>query len=519
MKRILCGLIAAVMVVGLSGCADSTFENVKLDSVQTLEELTYNIDSSWEKDENDNIISYFPYSKKTKGIISVSCKTLDSEVNPNTISFDNIRNLASVVFDELYVNSKTKITTEYGREILDYPTAYAYGVTTVNGIEYATECKLIFLTKRIYCVYILSESEMDKNFRETYYNVLKSIDIKDYIGGYAPGNQAKADLYSDGTKLYIEGIVERVENEENQCFILINQNDKDSWKIEIGAFPEYSNTWIENIDGDSVRVFFEYKKQVNSNITATGSILSDGKIESIVSGDIYKPNYVPDEEYQKWVNENYKIINYANISDKENIGKYVLISGVVSDVYQSVFLNENNFYLYEKIGVDFVSSYINCPNNLKSIDSLYDGNSIKLCGYVNEDKTLSVYRILKSEPTFTLSDIVSDYKNKCTSYSYDTIARNPDLYKGEKAVFTGEVVQTIESSIDVAYRVNITETTYGYKDTIYVSYSGADKSDGRILDGDIITIWGTINGLKTYDTILGSSITIPSVYAKYVKVK
>jgi hypothetical protein len=45
-----------------------------------------------------------------------------------------------------------------------------------------------------------------------------------------------------------------------------------------------------------------------------------------------------------------------------------------------------------------------------------------------------------------------------------------------------------------------------------------DTADGdRILEDDIVTIWGTSAGLYTYETVMGSELTIPSLVANYVE--
>lgn len=107
-----------------------------------------------------------------------------------------------------------------------------------------------------------------------------------------------------------------------------------------------------------------------------------------------------------------------------------------------------------------------------------------------------------------------EYKNKCRSYTYDELARNPDSYKGKNVVLTGEVIQVIEStsSRDIELRVIIGNS---YDDVIYVSYTLKD-GEGRILEDDVLTIYGTFEGLISYETVLGAKVTIPYVNAQYI---
>ena len=47
---------------------------------------------------------------------------------------------------------------------------------------------------------------------------------------------------------------------------------------------------------------------------------------------------------------------------------------------------------------------------------------------------------------------------------------------------------------------------YGWDDTVWVNYSGS-----RVLEDDIIQVWGTVDGRRTYETVLGASVTIPEL--------
>ncbi len=112
-----------------------------------------------------------------------------------------------------------------------------------------------------------------------------------------------------------------------------------------------------------------------------------------------------------------------------------------------------------------------------------------------------------------------EYKAQCKTVSYKTIARDPNGLAGGKFTFTGEVIQVIEPSVfsDItSYRVNVTKNEYDYyEDTIIVEFRMPEDVD-RILEGDIVKLWGESTGLYTYESILGAKITVPSVRAKYI---
>lgn len=94
-----------------------------------------------------------------------------------------------------------------------------------------------------------------------------------------------------------------------------------------------------------------------------------------------------------------------------------------------------------------------------------------------------------------------------TGITYDQIARIPDDYMGKKVKFTGEVVQVLEGTNTVQMRFAVNED---YASMIYCEYNKSIVSE-RILEGDTITIYGSSLGLYTYESAIGTSITIPAV--------
>ena len=83
----------------------------------------------------------------------------------------------------------------------------------------------------------------------------------------------------------------------------------------------------------------------------------------------------------------------------------------------------------------------------------------------------------------------------------------------------------MEDGDNVIMRVNITKEKnqfasggYLYSDTVYVEYTRKSESESRILKDDIINMYGTLNGTKTYDTVLGSDTTIPYFVAEYIDI-
>ncbi|MEK4508240.1 zinc ribbon domain-containing protein [Paenibacillus sp. FSL K6-2524] len=116
-----------------------------------------------------------------------------------------------------------------------------------------------------------------------------------------------------------------------------------------------------------------------------------------------------------------------------------------------------------------------------------------------------------TEPTENPFNL-EDFKLEAEQYPYKELARNPKEYLDKKLVFVGQVVQVMESGNKAQYRINVTSNEFGYEDTIYVFYK-RDKDESRILEDDIVTIWGESKGLITYEATIGGNITIPQVDA------
>lgn len=138
-----------------------------------------------------------------------------------------------------------------------------------------------------------------------------------------------------------------------------------------------------------------------------------------------------------------------------------------------------------------------------------DGTRVRTCTVCGAE--------VESE-TFAMSpeELAAAYKAECASVSYDEVARNPDQYDGAKVKFTGEVIQVMEDSGLYTLRVDVTKTSWGYDDTVLVHYVASDGAP-RILEDDVITLYGTMGGMTSYESVMGATITLPVMYAQYVE--
>ena len=132
--------------------------------------------------------------------------------------------------------------------------------------------------------------------------------------------------------------------------------------------------------------------------------------------------------------------------------------------------------------------------------------------------TTAKERISQLRASQTDAEKAQEYKSSCTAgYSYKELARDPNTYVGKNAEFTGKVIQVSEGLGSTVMRVNVTQGKYSWDDTLYVTYTPKD-GESRILEDDIITIYGEMQPLKTYTTVMGASVSIPAIDAKYIEI-
>ncbi len=97
-----------------------------------------------------------------------------------------------------------------------------------------------------------------------------------------------------------------------------------------------------------------------------------------------------------------------------------------------------------------------------------------------------------------------------TGITFEQLARTPDQYQGKKVKFTGKVIQVSEDSGTDALAILRMAINSDYNKVIFIKYRPSIVSS-RILNGDVITIYGFSEGLYTYEAISRASVTVPLV--------
>ena len=92
--------------------------------------------------------------------------------------------------------------------------------------------------------------------------------------------------------------------------------------------------------------------------------------------------------------------------------------------------------------------------------------------------------------------------------------RYSDEHVGEKVRYRGEVLQVSEHDDgSFTLRIAVTEEEYFFTDPVWVEYDGP-----RVLEDDLVLLYGTFDGLQTYTAVLGNEVTIPAIEADTITV-
>ena len=251
--------------------------------------------------------------------------------------------------------------------------------------------------------------------------------------------------------------------------------------IMVVLFSE--NYGIEEVSSNNEKQKYKYHSQL---------IYSNEKIIKIISYDRITDEEIKEiyDKYNKQY-ENFKIWIYKTEEDATNLESYN-----VAEIKK-----ENNQYKIHRYGEE--------TEEERAIRLEQE----RIAKEEEEKRKTEEERARKEKEE-------ADFKANCSTYTYKEMARNPDSFKGTNVKLTGEVIQAIYGDISTELRVNITkEGTYStwYTDTIYVIYY-PEEGEGKILEDDIITLWGTSQGDISYVSTIGATITLPCVYAKYVTI-
>lgn len=355
----------------------------------------------------------------------------------------------------------------------------------------------------------------------------------EYVNGFEKADYGKFNSYATknglgGTKIYVQGTVTEVFDKDNSVGLIIQQSDNEQWLVAIGEEPVIGKSKLEKLLNKTIEIFGEYVGYSDVFDMPHLEIISDDENYYILTDEkqrlAWRDFFADMTELHKWYKNNSEEIFLSDRTKEKNRNSFKTSTGVVEYIYRTDdgfiidFVQKlNSKYSVQSATVD---DMILCEVDV--LEGVKIGDGIKSYYYIDEDGEANLLAMEKVKAGFNLSDykksIKKSYKSKCKEYTYEQMARNPKKVKGKYAKLTGEVVQVMEDGDFVELRVNITKDSYGYySDTVYVYYTMKSKKGDRILEDDIITIYGKLAGTETYTSVLGSEITLPKINAEYIE--
>lgn len=264
--------------------------------------------------------------------------------------------------------------------------------------------------------------------------------------------------------------------------------ESDSKKEE--GIKETESKWAEyykdkdviNVDSN---ILYEYGEYYSNQL-----VLTSVQIESISSAAIKARTNNNDGIFFSLV------FNFESTNELKHLHKddYVTIVGTVegSSIGKTITLNDCHIIeLGDKAKEKYDELSLTTDEQIKHANDLKD----------NAEKA-------KQEKEQADIDL---YKDKCASVDYKDVQRNPNNYKEKYIKATGKVIQVSEGWFNsVTLRVQDSDAN-----TWYVTYTYGD-GESKILENDNVTVYGKSTGTTTYTSILGTSITIPSISAVYI---
>lgn len=367
----------------------------------------------------------------------------------------------------------------------------------------------------------LVEKDKDKDFKYSYiYSTLIYVDGK-----------KDDDEYAISVERYNSNIEAKKKAEFIKSFNKLIHEKFDNTIVE--RYDDFNTLFVNKIiviKGKylfSINTEMKNQKKINKYIN-----------EIIKSYDISDENKIDEEKLNSYWNKALK--NYSKQYDskynkllnksKKDVLKYVdKLNGCTGNKCDELLNEVSELEKYKDLSVEIEAVKNKYTEIIKGKEDVANSINSSISSVKNQDEYDSIkkridelndsyYDKYKENWNSQLSSVEENvYKNSCSQYSYQELLRNPSNYLYKKAYFFGQLLQKVSST---QYRVGIDCTKYNYisgyhcDNTIYVTYYG----ETNLIENDMINMWGTMNGTRSYTTVLGTSVTIPRLDAKYISI-
>ncbi len=129
---------------------------------------------------------------------------------------------------------------------------------------------------------------------------------------------------------------------------------------------------------------------------------------------------------------------------------------------------------------------------------------------------------LEETTVFTTNMSVDEIKQSALTVPYQNLMEESDMYVGEIIQYEGKVAQVVNNFNSYVVRVNVSNELFG-NDAIWSNFNSSIDEDVEWMkqlekthdpftqDPPMVQVWGLSKGLKDYEGIFGTTITVPEV--------
>lgn len=276
-----------------------------------------------------------------------------------------------------------------------------------------------------------------------------------------------------------------------------------------------------------IGVVFVLKEDMEKHRNQMSSMYGEYEEEEVTS--IIGEWYAYNEEEDELIVFHFKNTNKCKIGVEDELEK---CSYTYNDDVITIYEGEDGY-------LDIYSDYLEVSYSLHSsyLELEYSGNKIKFYPSKSKAKKHPITNDSiesnsgnSEKEEDSIDNILNKYSKEdfiklCENIDYSLLARTPDNYLGKYIHFKGEVIQVQEDPTEklAVLRVNTKLSDYDYMenyyedDTVYVIVYNYDMNN-RILEEDIIDMYGIYYGIETYETVLGSTVSIPAMVTFYFSI-
>lgn len=406
-------------------------------------------------------------------------KSNEAFVNKSQIT----HKIAKKLIKELGGSYKDSTIEDYGK---DYQ--YDYSYSQFSNILYKDKDNYIINISKYNCK---EEAESKVKFYNDAYNLTKNT-VENSIYDFISNGTISTYLSVEDHTYYVKDNflfvisnnvddIDSVKDSIDKTMDKIKDKEKSNYTYNKAKVDKYWEEQLKSTEEYYKKIAEDYIKETKEEIAGYEEELNDCDYDECASILKKAKSYIEYDEFKDAVN---KVQNKYNSVIKAKKDTVTSINSSISKLQKSLSQSE-----YDKIK--------------ERIDEL-------------SDPYFDTYKEGWKKKLSSLETGI--YKKSCAKYNYKDLLRDPDKYYEKKAYFFGEIVQKVS---DYEYRVNVDCKKYSYikgyycQNTIYVTYFG----DVKLIEDDMVEFWGEMTITKTYESVMGASITIPHLRAEYAKLK